>query len=259
MRGVPYRGQEKEMRRFLATTALIFFCFSCIGWIWHDPAAKKNKEGVKLYKEGKIPDAFLKWQDARIDSPDREELRYNIGNALYEQGQYENALGAYEESFSSKNTELNAKTYYNIGNSLYRIGKLPEAIESYEKALDIDQDDEDAKYNIEFIKKKMKQEQEKQDRQQGESRQQQDREESGQGEEEKFEEQKEEDRRAEAGQEGSGPDKEEKNARQENKEGEMSKEDALRILDAMKDDEKDLQKELRIQTGEDSYRVEKDW
>ena len=39
----------------------------------------------------------------------------------------------------------------------------------------------------------------------------------------------------------------------------MSKEDALRILDAMKDDEKDLQKELRTRSGEGGYRVEKDW
>ena len=39
----------------------------------------------------------------------------------------------------------------------------------------------------------------------------------------------------------------------------MSKEDAARFLDAMKDDEKDLQKELRNKPMEGRYRVDKDW
>jgi hypothetical protein len=39
----------------------------------------------------------------------------------------------------------------------------------------------------------------------------------------------------------------------------MSKEDAIRLLDAVKDDEKDLQKELRKQPVEGDVRVEKDW
>ena len=39
----------------------------------------------------------------------------------------------------------------------------------------------------------------------------------------------------------------------------MSKEDALRLLDALKDDEKTVQKELRRSWDADTYRVDKDW
>ncbi len=39
----------------------------------------------------------------------------------------------------------------------------------------------------------------------------------------------------------------------------MSKEDAIRLLDAIKDDEKDLQKELRNQPMEGRYKIDKDW
>ena len=42
-------------------------------------------------------------------------------------------------------------------------------------------------------------------------------------------------------------------------EKEMSEEDAIRLLDALKDDEKDLQRELRVQPEVHRYNVQKDW
>ena len=194
---------------------IVLFYVSILGWSWGDSLASKNKEGNKLYKEGKIDEALSKWRDAQIENPDSDKLYYNIGNGLHEQKKYEDAFKEYEKSLDSKDSELRSKAYYNIGNTHYRMGKLPEAIEDYKKCLDINPNDEDAKYNIEFIKKKLKEK----------------------------------------------PKEEEKNQTQEQKEkkDEMSKEDAVRLLDALKDDENDLQKELRTKPVEGGYKVEKDW
>ncbi|MEK6732181.1 MAG: tetratricopeptide repeat protein [Candidatus Omnitrophota bacterium] len=194
---------------------IVVFYVSILGWSWGDSLASKNKEGNKLYKEGKIDEALSKWRDAQIENPDSDKLYYNIGNGLHEQKKYEDAFKEYEKSLDSKDSELRSKAYYNIGNTHYRMGKLPEAIEDYKKCLDINPNDEDAKYNIEFIKKKLKEK----------------------------------------------PKEEEKNQTQEQKEkkDEMSKEDAVRLLDALKDDENDLQKELRTKPVEGGYKVEKDW
>ncbi len=207
--------------RPLKSLVIMAFFFSTIGWIWQSPAVKKSKEAVKLYNKGKLDEALSKWRDAQIENPDKKELHYNIGGALHEQKRYDDSFKEYEKAINTKDDELKSKTYYNIGNTLYRMGELPEAIEGYEKCLQITPDDEDAKYNIEFIKKKME-----------EQKQEQETRDKGQEEEE---------------QQRSGNEKE------------MSEEDAIRLLDAIKDDEQDLQKELRVQPIEGRYKVDKDW
>lgn len=269
---------------------IIVFYISTLGWAWGDSLAAKNRQGNKLYKEGRVDEALSKWRDAQIENPDNEKLHYNIGNGLHEQKKYEDAFNEYEKTLGSKDSELQKDVYYNMGNTHYRMGKLQEAIEDYKKCLDIDPNDEDAKYNIEFVRKKIKEnlkkeeEKEQQSQQKGSKGQEQ----QAQSQPSKDQEKQKEQEQAEAEKQGQGEEKEEKErqapeqketgkeeksgeqARQEKegiseqsqgeeKKDQMSKEDALRLLDALKDDEKDLQKELRNQPVEGEYRVEKDW
>ncbi|MBU4343456.1 MAG: tetratricopeptide repeat protein [Candidatus Omnitrophica bacterium] len=265
------------MKVFLQGLFIIVFFFSSVGWFWQASAARKNKEGTKLYNEQRIDEALSKWRDAQIDSPDKKELHYNIGNALHEQEKYEEAFKEYEKSLDTKDAELQAKTYYNIGNTHYRMGKLPEAIEDYEKTLEIDPDDEDAKYNIEFIKKKLQEKQEKQqtgeqDKKDEEKESEEAKEQQAQAKGSEEEEKESEEKEASAEERQEGEDKEERETGEETSpeqktsgerraasgEKEMSEEDAIRLLDAFKDDEKNLQKQLRM-LPEGRYRVEKDW
>lgn len=228
---------------------ILLFYISTLGWVWADSLASKNKEGNKLYKEGKIDEALSKWRDAQIENPDSNKLHYNIGNGLHEQKKYENAFKEYEKSLNSKDSELQHKAYYNMGNTHYRMGKLLEAIEDYKKCLDINPKDEDAEYNIEFIKNKLE-EQKKQESQQKDAGQQKTQE-SKEGKENQEKENQAQENKQQLGQE-------EKSSGEEKKD-EMSKEDAVRLLDALKDDEKDLQKELRNKPVEGQYKVDKDW
>ena len=150
------RRQEKEMNLFGKAFFITLFYISILGWGPWDSLSSKNNHGNKLFKEGKVDEALSKWRDAQIESPDRKELHYNIGNGLHEQKKYEDALNEYEKALDTKDTALQAKAYYNIGNNYYRMGKLVEAIDAYKKCLDIIPDDEDAKYNIEFVRRKIK-------------------------------------------------------------------------------------------------------
>ena len=259
-------------RRLLAWGILyLLFYFSAAGWFWQDIVARKDKEARKLYKEEKIDEALSKWRDAQIKSPEKKELHYNIGNALHKQKEYHDSLGEYEKSTDAKNTELRAKTYYNIGNTHYRMGKLPEAIEDYKRCLEVTPDDEDAKYNIEFIEKKMeeqkKSDKEKNDEKEKSQKEKQQSQGSGeqksQSKEQETENNEQEKRKAPEAQ-GQDKDQEKREANEEEKRSsgdkkEMSEEDAIRLLDALKDDEKDLQKDLRVGPGEGRYRVDKDW
>lgn len=254
------------MKLLFKISLLVLVYVSILGWIWQDSLAVKNKEGNKLYREGNFDQALAKWRDAQIENPEKEELHYNIGNALHEQKKYEDAFSEYEKSLDSKDAELQARSYYNIGNTNYRMGKLAEAIDAYKKCLDITPNDQDAKYNIEFIRKKMKENKQTQAQQEKKSEVEQQKESESQGSEENKEKKEEKRSSGEEKQAAKEENKEEKQAKEEKaekesteKKEEMSKEDAIRLLDALKDDEKDLQKELRKQPIEGEYRVDKDW
>jgi len=279
------------MRLFKYFLILLIIFFN-IGWSWPASLSSKNKQANKLYKEGKVDEALSRWRDAQIENPESGRLHYNIGNGLYEQKKYEDAFKEYEKSLDSKDSELQRSSYYNMGNTHYRMGKLIEAIDDYKKCLDINPDDEDAKYNIEFVRKKIKENLKKEDSKQKESQQkesnaieQQKQGGSSQGQQQEEKDQKsagaqksEEDKEKEkkeqkpqAQQEDKGENKdvsdnrpqvtgsEEKSSSEEERKDEMSKEDAVRLLDALRDDEKNLQKELINQPVEGRYRVDKDW
>ena len=80
--------------------------------------------------------------------------------AQYKAGQYENAANTLQGQDS-------ADAKYNLGNSLAKQGQYPQAITAYDQALKLDPKHEDALYNKELVEKAMKdQQQQKQDKNQ---------------------------------------------------------------------------------------------
>jgi tetratricopeptide (TPR) repeat protein len=71
------------------------------------------------------------------------------GNALYEEGNYEEALGVYNQVLQDGHES--ADLYYNMGNAAYRSNSIGYAILYYEKALKMEPAHEDAAYNLEFV------------------------------------------------------------------------------------------------------------
>lgn len=72
--------------------------------------------------------------------------------ALYKDGKYEDALAEFGKR--SDNTAL-----YNQGNALAKAGKIAEAIKKYEQVLQEDSNFEDARFNLEYLKKMQQQQQ----------------------------------------------------------------------------------------------------
>ncbi len=65
-------------------------------------------------------------------------------NEQYAQGNYEEAVSLY------KQCEPSAEVYYNLGNALFKQGDLGHAILSYERSLRLDPRDKDCKHNLLF-------------------------------------------------------------------------------------------------------------
>ena len=86
--------------------------------------------------------------------------------AQYQAGDYEKALKHYQDK-----NEKTANDWYNQGNALAQLGRSDEAIAAYQKALELNPNDEDAKYNKALLEKQQ-QEQEQQQQQQQKQKQQ---------------------------------------------------------------------------------------
>jgi len=240
---------------------------------WADSFSSLNKKGNKAYQEGKeflqkgkkdnaleaYERALKFYRDAEIEKPESPELSYNIGNVMYQQEKYQDALEKYYKTLSADEPANQAAAYYNMGNALYRSGKYAEAIQAYQKCLDVTPDDEDAKYNIEFVRKKMKEMLDRELQRQKNQQQKQQQEKKDQKSQKQEQKQQEEEKQQQQAQTQEQQEQQERKQEQvQPKEG-MTKEDAERILNALKDDEKDMLKKQKRFTQTQGKRGGKDW
>lgn len=74
---------------------------------------------------------------------------FHQGNALYEDGKYEEALGIYHQVVQEG--KESAGLYYNMGNAAFRSNSIGYAVLYYEKALKLEPTHEDASNNLKFV------------------------------------------------------------------------------------------------------------
>jgi tetratricopeptide (TPR) repeat protein len=86
--------------------------------------------------------------DARADVYDDAWKR---GNEAYFQGDYRGALTAYEEI--DRQGVVAADLYYNMGVAYHRLGENGRSAWSFERALALRHDDEDARFNLDQVRK----------------------------------------------------------------------------------------------------------
>jgi len=267
--------------------------WSSIGWI--DPLADKIREGNQLYHDGNYDGALDKYVNAQIDSPEIPQLDFNIADVQYKRGKHSEAAQLFEKVLKSDDVEMKAKSSFNLGNTLYRQGKMKEALECYKKTVDyineaapttseLDALKNDAKYNYEYVEKKMKEQQQKpqnQDQKDQQQKEDQDKKDEQPGEKkgedkEKQESQKEKQQPApentreknenekdekhsqsDKDKQKDQPDEQQQRRPQEMKQ--MSKEEAERLLDALNQSEKEARAIVRDTQHFQHKSVEKDW
>jgi Ca-activated chloride channel family protein len=217
---------------------ILYFCVVTLSIpvILHgQPGRETVTEGNQLFSEEKFDAAHNKYQDALLQDPASPLIQFNIGNVLYKKKNYEKVTEAYNRALDTDDPLLQSKVYYNIGNTLYRQNKLPESILAYEQALKLNPDDQDAKYNLEFVRNKLKENAQPQPQDQQQQQQQKDKqEEQEKKEEEQHQSQQEPEKRKE-----------------------MTKEEAEQLLEALKENQEDLKKKQAQAQGD--IRVAKDW
>ena len=76
---------------------------------------------------------------------------FEKGNALYQKGEYEQAIIQYESVLA--NQQHSSELYFNLGNCYYKLNMVAPSIYNYEKALLLNADDFEITNNLEFAQK----------------------------------------------------------------------------------------------------------
>lgn len=119
-----------------------------------DPLGKEVKSGVRKYKQGDFNGALDSFQKVEKEMPEDPRVSFNKGAGYYKLGDFDTALEHFEKSFQKGDTELKAKSLYNMGNTYYKKGDKKRAIEHYLGALSQNPNLEQAKRNLELVRKK---------------------------------------------------------------------------------------------------------
>lgn len=234
------------------------------------------REGNSLYKHEKYPDAEVNYRKALESAGDHSlSGKFNLGDALYRQGRYDEAVEQFQNAAGSTDDDrIRAQALHNIGNARLKGGRLDESIQAYESALRLNPGDDDTRYNLEYAKRLLHQQQRQQEKQkEGEKNREQkkDGKDDQQGDRKKKQEQQQkgDDQKKERQRPGTQSQPSDKtgtrdNRKQDqNREGErrkdrISRADAERILEALKNQEQEVMKKLQKKVPA-RVNVEKDW
>lgn len=236
--------REKTMTK---TIIFFIFFFICMPAGAFGSAAKEVRTGNRYYDKQLFDEAIKHYRSAQIKAPGSAEIHFNAGDAHHRQQDFGAAEAEYNRALSSKDRILRGNAYYNLGNNAYRQEKIDEAMEYYKKALDMNPDDMDAKYNIEYILYQDKSQTKKDDKNKKDNSKKDKKKDKGQ-------------QQKEQGSQGRDKDKQDKQEQQEagkDKTG-MSKEDAQRILQYFNDEEKNNAQKRKMMMPQ-IPKVEEDW
>lgn len=237
---------------------LIGVSLACIGWNWGDGLARNAQHGNALFEAGQYDEALQAYTEADVssapDDPRLSSLYQNMGNTLFQQGNHEHATAMYQKTVElTEDARLQADALYNTGNAWFKQGDYQQAVEAYTQALELNSDHQAAQQNKALVEKllaepppqQQKQEQQQQDQQQ----QQQQKQEQAPEQQDEEQQQQEQASQDEEQQAEAHPQSAEEQQQQ------LSEEEALRILDALKEKEELQQQPVQLPPRP----VEKDW
>ena len=202
------------------------------------------RSGNKLYNDSLFIKAEVDYRKALEINPKSTDAMFNLANALLMQQKAQEAMEQYESvSKIEKDKEKLAQIYHNMGVILQSSKQLPQCIEAYKESLRNNPKDDETRYNLALAQKQLKDQQ--QDQQNQDQQQQQ-------------QEQKEEQKDQNKDQQEQNKDQQQQPQQQQNK-NEMSKENAQQLLNAVMQDEKNVQDKVKKQQQIQGKKLEKDW
>lgn len=153
------RGRPTAERTAVVAAWLVVACAGSAGAV--SPA-----HALREYEAGRYDAARQEFERLLEKRPRDERLHFNAGTAAYRQGAYDQAAQYFDRATRSEDLRLQEWAYYNRGNSLYRLGEAEsdparrralwqEALQQYQHALRLNTNNPDARYNHEFVQRRL--------------------------------------------------------------------------------------------------------
>ena len=210
---------------------LFMLCFT--GSLNAQADRKFIRQGNREYEKDKFPESEISYRRALDKNKTSGDAVFNAGDALYKQKKYEDAGKQFIESHKMiEEKDKRSASMYNLGNSLFMANKLKESIEAYKNSLKLNPENMEAKYNLAYAQDMLK----KQEEQQKQQQQQQNKDNQDQKKDQEQPKQKDQEKQ----------DKNQQQQQQQQQQQSISREDAERLLNAIANDEKNVQEKVKL-------------
>ena len=220
------------MKRSLLTILLV----STFSLLFAQREAPDVRHGNREYQKENYTEAEVNYRRALDKNDESFESYFNLGDALFRQEKYDEAVAQYakaeqllkdvDDAGRNKIDSRLAATYHNMGNAFYAQQQYDKAVGAYQQSLRHNPKDNDTRYNLVKAMQQLQQQQQQQNQQQDQQQDQQ--------------------------------QQQNQQQQQDQPQDQMDKETAEQILQALEQDEQETQEKLQRQQGK-KRRVEKEW
>lgn len=236
------------------------------------------RNGNKLFMEAvrdtskidsiKYSNAETEYRKALEKRPKDLKWNYNLADAMYKQQRFEEAEGKFNELAEKMEEPIErAFANHNLGNTQLMQEKLDESIESYKKALRENPTDLETKYNLAYAqmlkKKKEQQQQQNQDQNKDQNKDQdKDQDQDQQNKDNQNQDQDQnKDQQKQNQDQNEDQQKKDQQQQQQPQQNKISKKDAEQLLQALQNDERDIQDKVKKEKAARAKRTksEKEW
>ncbi|MEC7872420.1 MAG: tetratricopeptide repeat protein, partial [Candidatus Neomarinimicrobiota bacterium] len=108
--------------------------------------------GVENYRDENYKAAQKYYDSILSDDSESAEALFGKGSALFMQEDLSQAESSFNATLPYSDNQLKSKAFYNLGNISFKNNKLDQALLFYKKALELNPQDDEARYNYEYIK-----------------------------------------------------------------------------------------------------------
>ena len=214
------------------------------------------RQGNREYEKNKFSESEISYRKAIDKNKRSPDAVFNIGDALYKQNKYEDAGKEFIENINMNDDEnKKAAGLFNLGNSLLKANKVQESINAYKGSLKLQPDNNEAKFNLAYAQDMLKQQEEQKKQQQDKEKQDKNKDKNKQDQKNDQKDQNN-DNKDQQQNEKKDQDKQEQ---QEQQQG-ISKDDAQRLLNALANEEKNVQEKVKLaKAAKEKVRTVKNW
>jgi Ca-activated chloride channel family protein len=228
------------------TAWMIFFLLLTLSLQVSAQADRKYvRQGNKEFEKEKFAESEISYRRAIDKNKSASDAVFNAGDALYKQKKYEDAGKQFVENHNmNEDKSKKSASLYNLGNSFLMSNKIKESIDAYEGSLKLNPENMEAKYNLAYAQDLLKQQQQQQQQQKEQNNKDQN----------KDQKDKQDNKNQNQNQQ------KQQDQQQQQQQQTISKEDADRILNALANDEKDVQEKIKLaKASKARVRTIKNW